>query len=122
MKLHMAAELVLELVYQGYGHPEKVGANITSEKARVDFYWDGNISQIFPELQERVEKVINDDLDIVKGFSDEENERRYWQIDGFAKVSCGGTHLNKTGEVGKLKFKRKNIGGGKERIEITLIS
>ena len=41
MKLHFAAEIILELVYQSYNHPEKIGANITVDKARVDFFWDG---------------------------------------------------------------------------------
>lgn len=47
-------------------------------------------------------------------------EKRFWEIEGFAKVSCGGTHVKRTGEVGGMKLKRNNIGKGKERIEITL--
>ncbi|MDP6831061.1 MAG: hypothetical protein QF512_08835 [Alphaproteobacteria bacterium] len=35
-----------------------------------------------------------------------------------ARVPCGGTHVRRTAEVGKLSLKRKNIGKGKERIEI----
>jgi Ser-tRNA(Ala) deacylase AlaX len=58
--------------------------------------------------------------DIVSAFSDEENEQRYWEIVGFARMPCGGTHLRRTGEVGELELKRKNIGKGKERIEIYL--
>jgi len=58
MKLHFAAELVLELVYQGYGHPEKIGADITVKKARVDFFWKGNISLIFPELHARFKELV----------------------------------------------------------------
>lgn len=120
MKLHFAAELVLELVYQDYNHPVKIGANITNEKARVDFFWIGNISEIFPELMNKINNLIDSNLDIVSAFEDEENERRYWQIDGFAKVSCGGTHLKKTGEIGSISLKRNNLGDGKERIEIYL--
>jgi Ser-tRNA(Ala) deacylase AlaX len=37
-----------------------------------------------------------------------------------AKVSCGGTHVKSTAEVGLANLKRVNIGGGKERIEIKL--
>ena len=120
MKLHFAAELVLECVYQNYGHPEKVGANITEDKARVDFSWEGNISSIFPELLPQVQYLINRNLAIVSAFSDASQESRYWEIDGFAKVPCGGTHLKRTGEIGAIKLKRNNIGGGKERIEILL--
>lgn len=120
MKLHFAAELVLECVYQNYGHPEKVGANITEDKARVDFSWMGNISSIFPELLPQVQELINRDLTIVSAFADVSHESRYWEIEGFAKVPCGGTHLKRTGEIGAIKLKRNNIGGGKERIEILL--
>jgi len=122
MRLHFAAELVLELVYTNFGRPEKVGANITSEKARVDFLWDGNISETFPMLEKRIKEIVDSDSEILSRFSDEANETRYWEIPGFAKVPCGGTHLRKTGEVGNIKLKRINPGGGKERIEIYLVN
>lgn len=121
MKLHFAAELVLEWVYQNCGHPEKIGANITQDKARVDFVWEGNIKEVFPRMQPAIEAMIAADLPIVSAFSDLETETRYWEIDGFARVPCGGTHPRSTGEIGALRFKRTNPGSGKERIEITLI-
>ena len=65
MRLHFAAELVLELVYQGHGHPEKVGANITAEKARVDFAWDGSIAPVLPEVaRPRSRELVEADLPI----------------------------------------------------------
>jgi len=46
---------------------------------------------------------------------------RYWEIEGFAKVDCGGTHIRKTGEIGDIILKRgKSLGSNKERIEIYL--
>lgn len=120
MRLHFAAELVLELVYQNFNRPEKKGANITEDKARIDFIWNGNISEIFPILEAKVKKLVDSNLDITSDFSDEMNERRYWEIEGFAKVDCGGTHIRKTGEIGPIALKRINLGGGKERIEIYL--
>jgi len=120
MRLHFAAEIILELVYQRFGHPQKVGANITEDKARVDFVWDGKISDIFPSLLDEANRLIAADLPIISAYEDEDNEERYWQIDGFAKVPCGGTHLKRTGEVGAISLKRNNIGSGKERIEIYL--
>lgn len=121
MRLHFAAELVLELVYQRFNHPDKIGANISADKARVDFAWTGNISEIFPYLLEQINGIVAADLEIVSDIEDVELERRYWQIAGFAKVPCGGTHLKRTGEIGAIRLKRNNIGGGKERIEITLV-
>jgi len=120
MKLHFSAEIILELVYQNYNHLEKMGANITVDKARIDFLWDGKISEIFPELISKANSIINSNLDILSAFDDEVNERRYWYIEGFAKVSCGGTHLKKTGEIGSISLKRHNLGSGKERIDIYL--
>lgn len=122
MRLHFAAELVLELVYTNFGRPEKTGANITSEKARVDFAWDGNISETFPFLERRIKEITGSDTEIISSFSDKKNEIRYWEVPGFARVPCGGTHLRRTGEVGEIKLKRINPGGGRERIEIYLIN
>jgi len=120
MRLHMAAELVLELMYQLYQQPEKIGANITSEKARIDFQWPTNISLVFPELLGRVNQMIDSDYPISSSFVDESNQQRAWRIAGFAQVACGGTHLKSTSEIGTINLKRVNIGQGKERIEITL--
>lgn len=120
MKLHFAAELVLEIIYQDFNRPEKIGADITAEKARVDFFWEGKISDVFSHLKNKVQYLIDADLEIISGFVDGEKEERYWQIEGFARVQCGGTHLRKTAEIGSITLKRNNIGKGKERIEIYL--
>jgi Ser-tRNA(Ala) deacylase AlaX len=123
MKLHFAAEIILELIYQNFNRPEKIGANIAEDKARLDFKWEGNISEIIPFLESRIREIIESDLDIISQFSDEENEVRYWEIEGFAKVDCGGTHIRKTGEIGDIILKRgKSLGRNKERIEIYLKS
>ena len=118
MRLHFAAEIVLELVYQKLGSIKKIGAHIAQDKARIDFEWDGNISKALPDIQKEALRMIEANQEIVSAFSDEEKEKRYWEIRGFAKVPCGGTHLKKTGEIGKIELKRKNPGKGKERIEI----
>jgi Ser-tRNA(Ala) deacylase AlaX len=121
MRLHFAAEIILELVYRNFGHPVKIGANITDEKTRVDFEWAGDISAAFPLLERKAGDIISSDLEIVSAFEDEEAELRYWQVEGFAKVPCGGTHIRRTGEVGGITLRRgKSLGKNKERIEIYL--
>ena len=120
MRLHLAAELVLELVYQKLDSIEKIGAHIAEDKARIDFKWDGNISNYLPEIQEEAVQIIKSNQEIVSGFRDEKSEKRFWEIKGFARVPCGGTHLKTTGEIGDVELKRKNPGKGKERIEIYL--
>lgn len=99
MRLHFAAELILEIVTRKYGF-EKVGAHISESKSRIDFISDNNISSIFEEVLVEYNEIINSDKPIEKGFTDVETQRRYWKIDGFAQVPCGGTHVKSTAEVG----------------------
>ncbi len=120
MRHHFAAELILELVYQDLGEIERIGAHISRESARLDFYWHENISKYFPQIMKKAEAIIAEDVEIISAFSDEANERRYWEVAGFARVPCAGTHLKRTGEVGKLMLKRKNPGKGKERVVVSL--
>ncbi len=120
MRLHFAAELILELVTRKLGI-EKIGAHIAETKARIDFAYDKNISPILVSLLAEYNKIIARNAPIKTGFSDVVNQRRYWEIEGFSKVPCGGTHVKSTAEVGFVTLKRVNIGGGKERIEIRLI-
>lgn len=120
MRLHFAAELVLELIGQRFGRPAKTGANITPDKARIDFAWDGSIAQTFPVVEPELRRLVEADLPIVSAFSDEAAQRRYWEVAGLARVPCGGTHPRRTGEVGEVRLKRVNPGAGVERIEIAL--
>lgn len=120
MRLHFAAEIVLELAYRRFEGVEKIGAHIAESKARIDFRWPVSIAGDLPALAEDAMRIVRDDQPIVSAYQDEETERRYWKIKEFDPVPCGGTHLRSTGEVGAIGLKRKNIGQGKERIEITL--
>ena len=120
MRLHFAAELVLELTYRAINGVEKIGAHIAQDKSRIDFALNEPISPLLPSLQAQANELIAADHAIVSAFSDEAAQRRTWEIDGFARVACGGTHLKRTGEIGAIRLKRNNIGKGKERIEIYL--
>ncbi|MHC6527510.1 alanyl-tRNA editing protein [Vibrio proteolyticus] len=121
MKLHFAAELVLELFSQKFPHIEKIGAHIGQDKSRIDFVWPTSINSLLDEMTAAAQRLIDADLPIQSAFSDEAQQRRYWRVEGFAQVPCGGTHLKRTSEVGRIRLKRKNIGKGKERVEITLV-
>jgi Ser-tRNA(Ala) deacylase AlaX len=119
MRLHFAAELILELITRKYQF-EKVGAHISELKARIDFRAEENISRIFEDILKEYNDIIKNDLPIEKEFSDIETQRRYWKIDGFAQVPCGGTHVKSTAEVGYIALKRSRPGKAIERVEITL--
>ena len=118
MRLHFAAEIILELTYRRFNTIQKIGAHIAQDKSRIDFDWAENLSLALPDIREQAQTLIREDRPILSAFSDAENERRYWEIADFARVACGGTHIKTTGEVGQISLKRKNVGKGKERIEI----
>ena len=120
MRLHFAAELVLELFYRSYGPIEKLGAHISEDKARIDFALPQSIAPMLPELTTKANAIVARNLPIHSAYEDEEREIRYWEIEGFSKVPCGGTHVKSTGEVGPMRLKRNNKGQGKERVEIFL--
>ena len=121
MRLHFAAELVLETIYRDFAGVDKIGAHIAADKARIDFALDQPITPHLPAITAKVQALIDADSHIVSAFSDMQNQRRYWELPGYCRVPCGGTHLAHTGEVGRITLKRKNIGKGKERVEITLL-
>lgn len=120
MRLHFSAELVLELFYRSLAGVGKVGAHIAEEKARIDFVWPESISPLLPSIEEAANEIIASNVAITCGFEDELMERRFWEIAGFSRVPCGGTHVRRTGEIGRIRLKRNNIGKGKERVEIYL--
>lgn len=120
MRSHFAAELILELMVKKLTGSDKIGAHIAEDKARIDFRWNASIAPLLPGVLSEAMALIEKDIEINSAFSDTVNEKRFWEIFGLARVPCGGTHLKRTGEVGKLRLKRKNIGKGKERVEIYL--
>jgi alanyl-tRNA synthetase len=120
MRLHFAAELVLELCCKSLPGIAKVGAHIAQDKARIDFAWPQSVSPLLPEFTADANRIIEANLEIKCAFEDEPGERRYWEIDGFSRVPCGGTHVKRTGEIGPIRLKRNNIGRGRERVEIYL--
>jgi Ser-tRNA(Ala) deacylase AlaX len=120
MRLHFAAKLILELVTQKFGF-EKVGAHIAESKSRIDFISPESISPKLPEILAAYNEIIKRNLPIEKGYSDVATQRRFWRIEGFAQVPCGGTHVDRTGEVGYVTLKREHPGKSIERIEIRLV-
>lgn len=119
MRLHFAAELILEIVTQKF-HLEKVGAHISEQKSRIDFICIHNISVHFESILADYDAIIEADKTIETGFTDVETQKRYWKIEGFSQVPCGGTHVKSTAEVGYVTLKRSHPGKTIERIEIKL--
>jgi Ser-tRNA(Ala) deacylase AlaX len=84
MRLHFAAEVVLELFYKRFTNLEKIGAHISDNKSRIDFELSESVSFLLPEIQAEAQSLIDADFLIESSYSDEKNERRYWKVENFA--------------------------------------
>lgn len=119
MKLHSAAHIAWFFFGKKTGLMKIIGSNVTVDKSRVDYNYPESISEMLPEIEAQSNKFIKEGHE-VKAYDDPDKEgRRIWEASEF-KTFCGGTHVKNTKEIGKIKLKRKNIGSGKERMEITL--
>lgn len=123
MRLHSVAHIVFRLLEVKFNVKEVIGSNITADKARLDFLYPENISPHLNDLLNSTKKLIQSNLPINTYFDELDKTKRVWQLGDFPdwKMFCGGTHVKSTSEIGEITLKRKNIGQGKERIEITLI-
>jgi hypothetical protein len=60
MRLHFAAELVLELVTQALPGIAKIGAHIAEDKARIDFEWHQSVAALLPHITAQATAIIED--------------------------------------------------------------
>ncbi len=121
MRLHSALHLVYFafLEKSGVGKDSVIGSNVEPEKARIDYGMEENVNKYLAEVENEVNEIIKRNLKIETYWKEGEEGRREWKC-GEWKMDCGGTHPHSTGEIGEVKLKRKNLGKGKERIEVTL--
>ncbi len=118
-QLHSAAHIVYYFFTNKAGKQKIIGSHIAAEKARIDFEYETSIQETLPEIELATNKFLAEDHPIVRK-PDEQSPDLWWWICGEWKMPCGGTHPRSTGEIGQIALKRKNIGKGKERIEIYL--
>jgi len=120
MKLHSAAHIVYYFFIEKAGEQKVIGSNISIDKARLDFAYNESVGPLLEEIQEKTNKTIDEGIDIKMFYDEKDPTRRLWEC-GKWLMPCGGTHVKNTKEIGQVKLKRKNIGSGKERIEVTLV-
>jgi len=93
-----------------------LGCHIRSDGARFDF---GVNERFTPDQVSQIEAHANDlvlcDAAITMSAHPQEPDLRSWHCEQH-RIACGGTHLDRTGPVGRLVVKRKSLGAGKERL------
>jgi len=119
MKLHSASHILYFIVQEKTGLKKIIGSNVTVDKGRLDYEYPEVISPILPDVEVKANELFNQEAEISIYPDPQDPTKRWWE--GLSwKVPCGGTHVRSTKEIGNVRLKRKNIGKGKERIEIYL--
>lgn len=116
--LHIALMAATEIV------PEKVrcikGCSITDHSARLDFFTRERFTQgDMEQINKRAQDIIDNDYMIKSYAHPSEAEAWYWECEGF-RCPCGGTHVQKTGDIGTIHVKRKSTGKNNERLTVSL--
>jgi alanyl-tRNA synthetase len=124
MRLHSASHIVQYVI------EEVIGADCTPTssglvddlKDRTDYSFSVKLEpQKLKQIEAKVNEIIQMAYEIHRYSDEHEAERRYWKIEPFPAMPCGGTHPRNTNEIGKISLRRgKKPGANKERIEITL--
>lgn len=120
------AHTASHLVYVGVGEvrPDAVartrGCHIKEGSARFDFL----VSERFtPEEIDRIAAIAAElaaaDLPVVSEPHPQEPEALFWRA-GPHVIPCGGTHARRTGVVGRMVLRRRNLGKQMERLGIDL--
>jgi len=124
MKLHSAAHIVHNFMSKVYPGVKVASSGIVDDrKDKQDYMFPGN-GEWDREKLSVVEAYANDFIATgkeIKCWTDDEGVR-HWLVAGIPDMHCGGTHVKRTDEIGRVNVKRgKKPGAGKERIEITLV-
>ncbi|MBU7001262.1 MAG: alanyl-tRNA editing protein [Theionarchaea archaeon] len=119
MRMHSALHLLFDVAGELYGISESAGSNVEAEKSRLDLVYDDVLDEgKRAALEKQFAAAVDEDRPITVWW---EGEKRLVQIEGFDPMPCGGLHTKSTREIGHLsKLKRKNVGKGKERVEVFL--
>ncbi|NYZ79196.1 alanyl-tRNA editing protein [Candidatus Micrarchaeota archaeon] len=123
MRLHSAAHVVYYLLIEMFGEKCKLASSgIVNEKKDItDYLTESFDREKLAEVERKANELIKKGGEI-RTWSDEQKPNyRYWEIDGFPKMPCGGTHPKRLEEIGEIVVQRgKKPGAGKERVEILL--
>ena len=118
MKLHSALHITYLAFIDVFGQHKLRGSQVREDKARVDFVYHEDADQII--LEQKVNEIIAKSLPIDLYPSDDDPKYRFWEIDGFEPIPCGGTHVKNTEEVGKVQIKIQSKGSQGKRVYCSL--
>jgi misacylated tRNA(Ala) deacylase len=140
-RMHTAQHVVSRIVFDEYG-AETAGNQIHPDRSRIDFEPADFEESDLGFIERRANEVIERDLavtkenrprDIAEAAVDEGqalldmipesvDPLRIVEIDGFDACPCGGTHVDRLGELGRVAIiDRTSKGADVDRIEFELV-
>jgi misacylated tRNA(Ala) deacylase len=139
MRHHSALHVLVGIVYRRFG-AKVTGGAIYPDRARMDFSLENLDKELVASIEAQTNAVIAEDRPIrVRFIPREEYERadltrlanvslppavrevRIVEIEDFDAQADGGTHVARTGEIGRLEItKTENKGKANRRLEIAL--
>ena len=120
MKLHSASHIMEHYLFQVFGSMDRIGSSVDDKKDRSEYVSQERLdAEKLAKVQQLCNEFISKNLDIKTGPSEENENVRVWQCADI-KFFCGGTSVQNTKEIGKIRLKRENKGAGKERVETYL--
>lgn len=123
MKTHTAMHILSGVIWKEY-NVQVTGGNMEPLKARMDFEFENFDREMIKEIEEKVNKEVENKRNVKVDILDREiafkipdlirtkinllpegiTEIRTIEIEGVDLQADGGTHINNTGEVGKIKI------------------
>jgi len=138
MRMHTAAHVLMEAVRRVMGSAPIAGSGLGLERSRMDFVLRISRDDL-PRIQEKCDELVSMDAPIRAVFlSREEASKlmaryglelapgypepiRIVEIEGVGADPCGGTHVSRTSEIGRIAvLKRDSKGRGITRILFTV--
>mgnify|MGYP001571652186 CR=1 FL=1 len=118
MRLHSLAHMIYLAFSAVAGKSKVIGSAVTKEKCRVDlaYFSETNLESI----TEIVRKMVQEGLAIKTWEDNKKPGFRWWQIEGYLPIPCGGTHIRNTTEIGQFALSLKSLGKQGVRLYGTL--
>ena len=139
IKYHTAAHLLQAALRKVLGeHIYQIGSNITDQRARFDFTHSKKITkEEIRKVEDLINQKIKENLTVKKKIVPFEEAKRLgaltvvdktypekvfvYKIADFSREVCGGPHVTKTGEIGRIKIiKQEGVGEGRRRIYLRI--
>jgi len=119
--MHTAEHILNQTMIRMFGTERSFSNHIERKKSKCDYYFNRDLSEIErEELQDKINEVINSNLNISKELLDVKEASNYFNLEkipensgneiGIVKIGnydsypCSGVHVKNTSEIGNVRI------------------